>query len=111
MEGLREKIKFIVFEKGTNENGFPINKDIIKYECRANLKHLNGKEYYASLTTNNKFVVSFRVRYCKAIRDIMNMNSEKYSIEYNNKKYNVVYVYNINNEHHFVDFKCEVTNE
>lgn len=108
MDKLREKIAFITFEKTTNDNGFPIAKEVIKYECRASKKDLNGKQFFDSMTNNSKIIVSFRVRYCNAIKEVMNMNKNEFKLKYNNKLYDVVYIYDIQNEHHYVDFKVQI---
>lgn len=108
MVNLKDKIQFIIPSSVTDEDGFLVTDEVVKYECRSNFKALNGKEYFNSMTTAQKSVVSFRVRYCRAIKYLYEMKTDNYYIKFNNKKYNVIYVFDINNEHHFVDFKCEV---
>ena len=105
---LKDKIKFMLIDF-SSENQFEDNLPLVKYECRCNFKALSGKEYLTSKATGVLNVVSFRVRYCNAIKELINMPTTKFYIEHEKKKYNVVYILNVQNENSFVDFKAEVS--
>ena len=100
------KIQFIVSSTEYDESGFPVELENVAYSCFANRKVLSStKEFLMNNTTNQKVVVSFKVRNCKFIREV---NSLSYQIKYKSELYNIIQV--DNSSLNFVFLKCEKVN-
>ncbi|EHR9037932.1 phage head closure protein [Clostridium perfringens] len=104
MQRFRERITFQTLTTTTNENGFQSENWVDYYTCWSDLKSMNGREYFESLTNNTELIVSFRCRYCAKLN---NLDTKKVRILHKNKTYDINYVYNVQDSNSFIEFKCK----
>ena len=103
---MKDRIQFVSEQSGFDNMGFPVNGEVVAYECWANKKVLSStKEFLSSGTNNSLVVLSFKVRNCIFIR---NVNSLSYQIKYKGELYNIIQV--DDTDVAYVYFKCEKVN-
>ena len=81
---MTEKVAFVSTETVENENGFKIPTNTTVYECWANRLNLSNDEFTNTYATFNKYIISFRVRYCKFTKEL-EFNTKKYKLRYKDK--------------------------
>ena len=86
---MTEKVAFVSTETVENENGFKIPTNTTVYECWANRLNMSNSEFTKSYTTFNKYLISFRVRYCKFTKSL-EFNTKNYKVRYKNQILNII---------------------
>ena len=104
---MTEKVAFVSTETVENENGFKIPTETIAYECWANRLNLSNDEFTNTYATFNKYIISFRVRYCKSTQGL-EFNSENYKLAYTDNLFNIISAQDYKNLNKYVDVKVEV---
>lgn len=105
----RIKIEKLSNSNGQNENGF--DEEVWKehYSCWSGYKKVSGKEYIAAKANNSEQIVTFTVRYCNKIKELLQPGaSKRFRIEYKGFYYDILYVLDFENRHEFVDIKAQI---
>ena len=90
-----------------NENGFDVPMWDDYYYCWSNFKAVSGKEYEAAKATQTQNIATFTVRYCKKVAELLKKDGTKnFRIQYQDKIFNIEYVYDFENLHEWVDIKA-----
>lgn len=107
---LTERVRFQELKSSyQNDNGFDEEKWEDIYTCWANKRDISGKEFLQLGGDKTELVTSFTVRSCNIINSITRTyETKKYRIIYNGLIYNIIYPYDVKNEHRFIDFKCKL---
>ena len=104
---MTEKVAFVSTETVENENGFKIPIETTVYECWANRLNLSNDEFTNTYATFNKYIISFRVRYCKFTKEL-EFNTKKYKLRYKDNLFNIISAQDYKNLHKYIDVKVEV---
>ncbi|CEN31031.1 putative phage head-tail adaptor [[Clostridium] sordellii] len=105
----RIKIEKLSDSKETNENGF--DEEVWKehYKCWSGYKSVSGKEYIAAKANNSENIVTFTVRYCNKVKELLDPGASKiFRIEYKGFYYDILDVLDFENRHEFVDIKSKI---
>lgn len=106
---LDKRITFKKIETIQNDYGTMEESLIDYYSCWAGFKTISGKEFIAAKTTNSENIVTFTVRYCNKLKQLLNPKEIKnFKIEFNECKYNILFISDWMNLHKYIDIKCEV---
>lgn len=104
---LTERIVIEKYSSSQNENGFDIESWTDYYACWSNYKAVSGKEYEAAKATQTQNIVTFTVRYCKNVAELLKKDGTKlFRIKYQDKLFNIEYAYDFENLHEWVDIKA-----
>ena len=79
----------------------------MSYTCLANRLNMSNSEFTKSYTTFNKYLISFRVRYCKFTK-ALEYKTKEYKLRYKGQVFNIIAAIDYQNLHKFIDVKCEV---
>lgn len=94
----------------TNENGF--NEVIWKehHKCWSSYRRVSSKEYIAAKANNSEQIVTFTVRYCNKVKELLQPGTSKiFRIKYNGYYYDIVGdPVDFENKHTFVDIKAQI---
>ena len=104
---MTERVAFVRTETVENENGFKVPTETIAYECWANRLNLSNDEFTNTYATFNKYIISFRVRYCEFTKSL-EFNTKKYKLKYKDNLFNIISAQDYKNLHKYVDVKVEV---
>lgn len=69
----------------------------------SSVNNLFGKEFYAAKAIQAENTVEFTIRYCKELEEL---DSKNYRINFNNKVYDITFVDNIKYENKFIKIKA-----
>lgn len=105
---LNKKIKFIEQTTKPDDEGFRIEEFSEKYSCWANVYNITNCEFNKGAAVATQVKCSFRVRYCKFTKDLID-NSTTYKIIYNNKLFNILGANDYKDQHIYIDVKGEST--
>ena len=61
---MNDRVEFIAYTQIEDEDGILEDKEEVVYSCWANKKSTTNDEFVNSYATFNKYLISFRVRYC-----------------------------------------------
>ena len=101
---LTERIEIQKFGNNVQDSeGFDIGKWENYYKCWACFQAVKGKEFADAKTTQSLNIVTFTVRYCNNIKEL---NTKDFRVVFKGKTYNIEYIYDVNNQHNFIDIKC-----
>ncbi|MBN3405734.1 head-tail adaptor protein [Clostridium botulinum] len=80
---LNKKIKFVVMEDGTDDDGYPIKDEKLIRDCWASVRGLKGRTFYAAAQTQSENNKIFKCRYFKGLTEDMLIKYDKklYTIE------------------------------
>ena len=106
---LTERIEIEKLDLSTNENGFEEEIWQSHYKCWSAFKTITGKEYVAAKANNSENIVTFSVRHCKKIKELLDPGATKvFRIKYKGFCYDILYVSDFENRHEFVDIKAKI---
>lgn len=100
-------IKIYQLQSDTDENGNCCTKKVLKHTCKAEINCVGGKEYYAARQINAENEVTFKIRFCRAVRGI---TPQEYVIEYDSQEYDVQYVDNFMMSNETLKIKAVIRN-
>ncbi|EJP6471361.1 phage head closure protein [Clostridium botulinum] len=89
---LNKRIKFVVEQNGTDEDGYPLPEEKIIRECRASVRGLRGREFYNAAAVQAQDDKIFNCRYFKGL-------TQDIQIKYNKKLYNIKSINDLNEKH------------
>lgn len=95
-------------ERSKDDDGNLIDIFEEYYSCWANFRPLSGKKFAEQQATQYKRVDSFIIRYCKKADDMQFEDLEKFKLTHRERIYSIKYIYDIKNEHNFIDLECEI---
>lgn len=106
----RIKIEKLSNSNGQNENGFTEEDWKEYYSCWSGYKRVSAKEYIAAKANNSEQIVTFTVRYCNKIKELLQPGASKiFRLEYNEFYYDIVGdPVDFENKHEFVDIKAQI---
>ena len=91
----------------TNENDFEIENWGDYYTCWSSKRDVSGKEFMQLGGDKTLLVTSFTTRYCNLLKYIVeNQDTKNFRIIHKGHIYDIQYIYDVKNEHNFIDFKC-----
>ncbi|CEP50277.1 putative phage head-tail adaptor [[Clostridium] sordellii] len=108
---LTERIKIEKFSDSneTNENGFSEEIWSEYYKCWSCFESISGKEYISAKANNSENIVTFTVRYCNKVKELLKPGASKiFRIEYRGFYYDILDVLDYKNRHEFVDIKAKI---
>lgn len=106
---LKQRIIIEKFTKSSvNKNGFSKDEWIFYYKCWCSYKCISWKEYFSAKAVKAENTVTFTVRYCNKIRELLDDKdaTKKYRIIYRNKVYDIKSIIEVSPG--FVDIKGEI---
>ena len=103
-----DRIEFVTCTTVEDEDGIKKEEVEVAYTCWANRLNMSNSEFTKSYTTFNKYLISFRVRYCKFTK-ALEYKTKEYKLRYKGQVFNIIAAIDYQNLHKFVDVKCEVT--
>ena len=101
---LTERVEIEYCTTKQDNQGFIIKNWSSYYKCWACFQTISGKEYEAAKAIQSQDIVTFTIRYCKKVKDLP---TKEYRLKFRNKFYDIQYIYDVNNQHNFVDIKCK----
>lgn len=104
---MNDRVEFIAYTQTEDEDGILEDTEEVVYSCWANKKSMTNDEFVNSYATFNKYLISFRTRYCKFTKEL-EYNTKKYKLRYKNQIFNIIAAIDYQNLHKFVDVKVEV---
>ena len=102
-----DRIEFVTCTTVEDEDGIKKEEVEVAYTCWANRLNMSNSEFTKSYTTFNKYLISFRVRYCKFTK-ALEYKTKEYKLRYKGQVFNVIAAIDYQNLHKFIDVKCEV---
>ena len=103
-----DRIEFVTCTTVEDEDGIKKEEVEVAYTCWANRLNMSNSEFTKSYTTFNKYLISFRVRYCKFTK-ALEYKTKEYKLRYKGQVFNIIAAIDYQNLHKFIDVKCEVT--
>ncbi len=76
-------------------------------KLKQKINSLSNDEFTNTYATFNKYIISFRVRYCKFTKGL-EFNTKKYKLRYKDNLFNIISAQDYKNLHKYVDVKVEV---
>ncbi|NFM47904.1 head-tail adaptor protein [Clostridium botulinum] len=89
---LNKRIKFVVEQNGTDEDGYPLPGEKTIRECWARVRGLRGREFYNAAAVQAQDDKIFNCRYFKGL-------TQDIQIKYNKKLYNIKSINDLNEKH------------
>ncbi|MHB9949487.1 head-tail adaptor protein [Clostridium botulinum] len=89
---LDKRIKFIVEQNGTDEDGYPLPGEKTIKESYASVRGLRGREFYNAAAVQSEQDKIFNCRYFKGLDTSM-------QIKYNDTLYNITSINDLNEKH------------
>lgn len=107
---LTERITIENYEESKqNENGFIVEGWKEHYSCWSDFKTIKGSEYVGAKATNSENIVTFTIRYCKKVKELLQPGASKiFRIKHNNCYYDILYSSDYDNLHEWIDIKCKI---
>ena len=102
-----DRIEFVTCTTVEDEDGIKKEEVEVAYTCWANRLNMSNSEFTKSYTTFNKYLISFRVRYCKFTK-ALDYKTKEYKLRYKGQVFNIIAAIDYQNLHKFIDVKCEV---
>lgn len=92
-----------------NANGFEVDGWDDFFSCWAEIKKVGWREFYAAKALNAENTITFIIRYSPKTKEMLDDKNptKKYSIVYKEKRYNILFISNINMENNFIEIKAE----
>ena len=103
-----DRIEFVTCTTVEDEDGIKKEEVEVAYTCWANRLNMSNSEFTKSYTTFNKYLISFRVRYCKFTK-ALEYKTKEYKLRYKGQVFNIIAAVDYQSMHKFIDVKCEVT--
>ena len=104
---MNDRVEFIAYTQIEDEDGILEDKEEVVYSCWANKKYMTNDEFVNSYATFNKYLISFRVRYCNFTKTL-EYKTKEYKLRYKGQVFNIIAAIDYQSLHKFVDVKCEV---
>ena len=106
---LNERILIEKYSSYQNENGFDVEGWTEYYKCWSGYERVSGKEYIAAKANNSEQIVTFTVRYCNKIKDLLEPGTSKvFRVKYKDNYYDIEDTLDFKNLHTFVDIKAKI---
>lgn len=107
---LTERIVIEKFSETQNENGFDEVTWTEYHLCWSGYRRVSSKEYIAAKANNSEQIVTFTVRYCNKVKELLKPGSSKlFRIQYKGYHYDIVGdPVDFENRHTFVDIKAQI---
>lgn len=107
---LTERIVIEEFSETQNENGFDEVTWTEYHPCWSRYRRVSSKEYIAAKANNSEQIVTFTVRYCNKVKELLKPGSSKlFRIKYKGYNYDIVGdPVDFENRHTFVDIKAQI---
>lgn len=106
---LTERIIIEKYSAYQNENGFDVENWTEYYKCWSSYKQVTGREYISAKATNSENLVTFTVRYCNKIKELLKPGASKvFRIKYKDEYFDIEDVLDFENLHKFVDIKAKI---
>ena len=102
-----DRIEFVTCTTVEDEDGIKKEEVEVAYTCWANRLNMSNSEFTKSYTTFNKYLISFRVRYCKFTKSL-EYKTKEYKLRYKGQVFNIIAAIDYQSLHKFIDVKCEV---
>lgn len=106
---LTERIKIEKLSSVIDDEGFEIKKWTEYYTCWSNFRAISGKEYISAKASKSENIVTFSVRYCNKVKELIKPCSSKcFRVIYKENIYDIIsQPTDFNNLHKFVDIKAK----
>lgn len=106
---LRNRIKIYEYKSSIDDSGFESDKTWTLYSTVwADIKNINGKEYFEANKNNVRAEKKIIIRYIKNLDpSIDNRATQKFKILYNNTFYNILYIDNIQERNRYMEILVE----
>ena len=104
---MNDRVEFIAYTQIEDEDGILEDKEEVGYSCGGNKKYMTNDEFINSYATFNKYLMSFRVRYCNFTK-ALEYKTKEYKLRYKGQGFNIIAAIDHQNLHKFIDVKCEV---
>ncbi|MGL4730415.1 MAG: phage head closure protein [Clostridium sp.] len=107
---LTERIVIEEFSETQNENGFDEVTWTKYHQCWSGYRRVSSKEYIAAKANNSEQIVTFTVRYCNKVKELLKPGASKlFRIQYKGYHYDIVGdPVDFENRHTFVDIKAQI---
>ncbi|MEG0180767.1 MAG: phage head closure protein [Peptostreptococcaceae bacterium] len=106
---LTERIVIEKFSETQNENGFDEVSWTEYHPCWSGYIRVSGKEYIAAKATNSENIVTFTVRYCNKVKELLKPGASKiFRVKYKDNYYDIDDALDFENLHTFVDIKAKI---
>ncbi|APF26228.1 phage head-tail joining family protein [Clostridium sporogenes] len=89
---LNKRIKFVIFNDDTDDDGYPIKEEKTIRKCHASVRGLRGREFYNAAAVQAEEDKVFNCRYFKGLDTSM-------QIKYNDTLYNITSINDLNEKH------------
>lgn len=103
--------KPICFYKLISQKDSDDNEVLLKspyHKCRAEINCTGGREYYEAKQLNAENEVTFRVRFCRKLK---NITPQEFCIEFDGQMYDITYIDNYMMSNEFLKVKGVVRND
>ena len=101
-------IKIYRLQDDADKYGNCCMKKVLCHSCKAEINCVGGKEYYAARQINAENEVTFKIRFCRAVKEI---KPQEYLIEYDSQEYDIQYVDNFMMSNDILKIKAVARNE
>lgn len=106
---LTERIIIEKYSSSQNENGFDVENWTEYYKCWSGYKQVTGREYISAKATNSENIVTFTVRYCNKVKELLKPGASKiFRVKYKDEYFDIEDVLDFENLHKFVDIKAKI---
>ena len=103
---MNDRVEFIAYTQIEDEDGILEDEEEVVYSCWANKKSMTNDEFVNSYATFNKYLISFRVRYCNFTKTL-EYKTKEYKLRYKGQVFNIIAAIDYQNLHKFIDVKVE----
>ncbi|HBG0292101.1 TPA: phage head closure protein [Clostridioides difficile] len=105
---LNKRITIQIKEQTNDENGFTVNEWIDFKTVWANIKNINGKEFFQAQQAQSKANKKITIRYLKYLDSSIDARvSLKYRVKYKENTYNILYSDNIQEKNQYIELLLE----
>lgn len=97
---LTKKIEIITVVTGRDDDGFPVESEVVKHSCWAKKSQTSGTELLKAGTDFVDSKTRFLIRYTA-----MTINESMF-VKYKGKRYDIEYVHDYEDAHEYIEMFC-----
>lgn len=89
---MKHRIEIVTIGSTVDEEGFPIEGEIVFKKVWARVNNLYGKEFWSAKAVQSENTVTFSIRYSK---DLAELDTKRYKIKFQNRYFDIKHMDNV----------------